>query len=242
MPIWEPFTNTSRINPDELHVFRVDINRVNKPKLDNLFTILNPEERTRAQRFHFEKDRNRFIVARGLLRKILAQYLPIDPAQINFSFNNYGKPELIDAVLQFNLSHAKDAVLYAITKQFPVGIDIEVISDKHDIDAIAERYFSKNEYAVLKNLSGKEKILAFYNAWTRKEAFLKAIGQGLSYSLADVEVSIVPAEKAEFINLGNPEFLLNEWSLLIPPETADYAAALAVKGKVQSVKYWDFLI
>lgn len=225
------------LHSEQIHIWHSDLDGVSPLALSS---YLSADEKIRASRFHFEKDRRRFIAARGWLRFILAYYLQAKPDQLGFIYNEYGKPELINSSgITFNISHSENIALFAFAKNLTLGIDIEAKNRRCDMDGIAQRFFSEAEYAVLKNLSEEKKRDAFFNGWTRKEAFLKAIGQGLSYSLNNVEVTLLPEDKAEFIAIHDNENNKEEWSLYNLDINPDYAAALALKGKAESIRLID---
>lgn len=210
-------------------------------QLNNFFALLDPEEQARAQRFHFKKDRKHFIASHGILRKLLSAYLTVAPQALNFSYTDFGKPFLTDhSELQFNLSHSQNVALFAMTLNHSVGVDIENINRECDMDAIAQRYFSAREYSILKNLSGTEKIQTFFNGWARKEAYLKAHGQGLSYSLDKVEVTMRIDEPAKFLAIHDEKENVSEWSLHALAPLANYAAALAVKNHSEKIELFKF--
>lgn len=215
-------------------------------KLKIFFDLLDANEQARAKRFHFEKDRNQFIASHGILRKILSGYLNVSPEKIIFSYNEFGKPFIANqSDIQFNLSHSKNIALIGVTKNYSIGIDIEYIKQMRDIDAIAERYFSAHEYSALKQLSTEEKQLAFFNGWSRKEAFLKAHGQGLSYSLEKIEVNLLANETAKFIAIHDANENISDWELYNLEPANDFAAALAIKGhleKIQMLQWQETII
>ncbi len=199
--------------------------------------LLNSEEQARAQRYYFAKDRARFIAARSILKKILSRYLQVAPESLQLQKNAHGKPELVDyPFLQFNLSHSHGIALYAITLERPVGVDIEYRDDKHDVDAIAKRFFTAQEYAAIKDLSAIKKQQQFYNLWTCKEALIKALGIGLAYSLAKVEVRITPNQSAELFALHDNEQNVADWYLTTLHPVTNYAAAVVTKNPVQEIK------
>jgi len=209
--------------------------------LQTFFSLLSSDEKARAQQFRFEKDRDHFIAARGLLRKILSRYLNIEPQNLKFQYNLYGKPSLVDhSHLQFNLSHSNGLALYAFTLDNSIGVDIEFKGRECDIDAIAQRYYSPREYEILNKLSDTEKTDAFFNGWARKEAFLKALGQGISYSLEKVEVTLTN-ESARFIAIHDDEQDITQWYLHALNPSLDFAAALAIKGQVDKVETWKWV-
>lgn len=233
---WNSVNIVPTLEKYEAHVWCADLN-FSEEEIPKFFELLSEEEKNRAQRFHFTKDRTHFIAARSLLRKILAQYVNIAPEKLQFIYNAFGKPALQHhADLQFNLSHSHSVALFAITREQSIGVDIEFMERNCDIDAIVERYFSANEYLIIKNLSGREKIQAFFNGWARKEAFLKALGEGLSYPLAQVEVTLNSAIPAKIIALHDIKLNLVDWHLQALDPLPHYAAALVVKGNLQSVK------
>lgn len=206
-------------------------------KLAFFFNLLDADEQVRASRFHFEKDRHQFIASHGILRAILSGYLNISPEKIIFSYNEFGKPFIENQTdIQFNLSHSKNITLIAITKNYSIGVDIEYIKQTRDVDAIAERYFSTREYSALKQLPTEERQKAFFNVWSRKEAFLKAHGQGLSYSLEKVEVSLATSEPAKFIAIHDENENISEWKLYNLEPAHDFAAAVAIKGELKEIQ------
>jgi len=163
---------------------------------------LVPDERQRAERFRFERDRRRFIVAHGVLRDILGRYLKCSPAQVSFSYNQYGKPALAqesEAIgLRFNMSHSHEVALYALTRAREVGVDVELLREDFASLEIAERFFSRSEVALLNSLAPELRTDGFFNCWTRKEAYIKALGEGLSHPLDRFAVSLAPGSQRVF--------------------------------------------
>lgn len=219
----------------QLHIWRTKLDCSNNP-ITNFLTLLDRDEQIRAQQFRFEKDRQSFIISHGVLRQILSKYLNIMPEQLNYSYLEFGKPYLKNySHLQFNLSHSHNIALIAVILDSAVGIDIEYMQRKVDADAIAERFFSKREYAILQSLNGDEKIQAFFNAWTRKEAFLKAHGQGLSYSLENIEVSLQVNQPAKFLAIHDATENIADWCLHAI-SMPNYVAAVAIKGHTEKIE------
>ena len=200
--------------------------------LENYRAILSEDEIDRANRFHFERDRDRFVAARGILRKLLARYLDRDPSLLRFVYNENGKPALAaeDAgAIEFNLSHSHERVLYAFTTGRRVGVDLERIrADTSDIQ-IAERFFSKKEAASLSALSGAERSRAFFCYWTAKEAYIKARGEGLPSGLSKTEVEL--GAGGEVLALRSDAGESGGWSVQTLDVGAEYAAAVAVEGE-----------
>lgn len=188
--------------------------------------LLSADELERAARFYFELHRQRFIVARGTLRCILGQYLDKKPADIQFVYGAQGKPALDDETpLHFNVSHSHDIALFAIAFQHEVGVDIEFMRPLDDIDQLAARTFSAHEYANWALLPESQKQVGFFNCWTRKEAFIKALGQGLAYPLTDFDVTLQPGEAARFLRIEREA--VGQWGLVNLQPAPDFAAAIA---------------
>lgn len=217
---------------DEIHVWRASLN-VFGENLRYLQNILSQDELRRARHSRFEKNRKRFILARGLLRIILSRYVHIAPDELRFTYNRYGKPAMDSMAgqktLRFNLSHSGDWILYAIRQEQEVGIDIERI---RNIRAtwLAESIFSVREYAVFRSLPEHLRQQAFFTCWTRKEAFVKGIGQGLSYPLNQFSVSMIPGEPAKLLNCPDYGRQTQSWDLTELTLDARYVAALAFEG------------
>jgi len=178
---------------------RVDVwsVRLDEPaKAGSEVVVLSPDEIARASRFHFEKDRIHFTRCRAALRGLLADYLAIPAAEIRFEYLNSGKPQLTaeqnPSVLQFNVSHSANMALIAVGSEHRLGVDIEQIRGDVDTTVLAERFFSLRERAGLRSLPDHLRVPGFFACWTRKEAFLKATGEGLSFPLADFSVTTHP--------------------------------------------------
>lgn len=161
-----------------------------------LSRLLCDEERSRAARFRFERDRRRFIVARAHLRGLLAARLGAAPDAIEFVYGANGKPALAtrfaESGWRFNLSHCEELAVYAFSRAGEIGIDVEAVHALAEADDIAARVFSRRENQAYRALAPRDRPLGFFRCWTRKEAFVKALGDGLSMPLADVDVSAAP--------------------------------------------------
>lgn len=181
--VWCFPPKTLKLESDEVHVWRASLD-LEASSIQSLLDILCVEEQQRAERYHFPKDRDRFIVARGLLRVIISYYLGKEPRDLQFVYNQYGKPALSEAYnrepLCFNLSHSRELALYAVTQNRNLGVDLEYIRTGFPCEEIAERFFSPQENAILRTLPLDMKHKAFFTCWTRKEAYIKATGKGLS--------------------------------------------------------------
>jgi 4'-phosphopantetheinyl transferase len=191
---------------------------------------LSDDERQRARRFAFDRDRRRFVVARARLRKELGSRLGVLPAAVELQYGAHGKPALAgrfaEAELRFNVSHCDDVVVYAFAAGREVGIDVEAIRALPDADAIAARFFSSRENIAYRALHPRDRPLGFFQCWTRKEAFIKALGEGLSHPLDSFDVSLAPGEPAELLRVGPVPGDDRTWRLESLSPAPGYVAAL----------------
>lgn len=197
-------------------------------ELAALRLLLTEDENTRAARFVFDRDRNRFIAGRAVLRRILGRYLAKDPAGLQFSYNGFGKPWLTGQrawSLHFNLSHAGGVAALAVSHLHEVGVDIE--ERKPLKEDIARRFFSATEYGEIRELSGQDYVEAFYRCWTRKEAFVKAHGEGLSLNLASFDVTLLQGETPRLLRLAGDAEAPTQWRMANVSVGANLAGAVA---------------
>ena len=193
--------------------------------------VLDAEERDRAARFHFERDRERYIVARGILRLLLSTYL--GSSRFMLTTNEFGKPFLQPPhdTLQFNMSHSRDLALFGFTRRNEIGADVERIRPDFATQEIANRFFAPDEAAALAQLGESERAGAFFNCWTRKEAYIKARGIGLSLGLSTFAVTLRPGEPAALVRVDNDASARGRWTMLSLDVGADYRAAAAFEGR-----------
>ena len=170
-----------------LHVWRIEV-RQPRDVLRELRALLTPDEEERAERFRFDRDRDSFVCTRAALRTLAGSYLAVAPRDVSFSYADKGKPGLPG--ISFNVSHAGDVALAAFARSGRVGVDVEQMRPGADLRGLARRFFSPGENARLECLDGDAFVTGFYRCWTRKEAFVKALGEGLSFDLDRVEVSV----------------------------------------------------
>lgn len=230
---------------DEVHVWRVALD-MPASTLQQFSAILAEDERLRADRFRFPQHRNHFIAARGALRTLLGRYSEIQPEELRFDYNQYGKPALDKALnaslLQFNLSHSGELALLAFARRRELGIDVEYTHRRIDqIDQIARRYFSDAENAVLSALPEYLHQQAFFNCWTRKEAYIKARGKGLSLPLHQFDVALAPGKPAQLLATRDDPSQLARWTMQALQPGTDYVGALVVEGRGWTVKCWQLL-
>ncbi|MCA1601396.1 MAG: 4'-phosphopantetheinyl transferase superfamily protein [Acidobacteria bacterium] len=231
------------LGDDEVHVWRAALN-IKESRVRSLRRTLTADERARAERFHFQEDREHFIVARGLLRVILGRYLGVEPSQLRFSYSLYGKPSLASEScagdLCFNVSHARGLALYAVTRGRDIGIDVERIRADLADQQVAERFFSQQELAELRTFSGSMWSQAFFNCWTRKEAYIKARGEGLSLPLDQFDVSLAPGEPAALLSFSGDDQEAFRWSLRELSPGYGCVAALAAEGDNWRLRCWQW--
>jgi 4'-phosphopantetheinyl transferase len=215
--------------PHQVDIWRVRVNLSERAR-KGLESMLSTEEAERAARFHFPADRDRYITAHGCLRDILARYLRGEPAQLSFVAGTHGKPSLAtEEAIDFNLSHSNDYALIAIARGRRVGIDVERMRKGISSFVIAQQYFSKAEVAELQALPIDEREVAFFTCWTRKEAYIKAQGLGLSLPLESFDVSLSPDEPA-ILRATRPDFdEASRWILYSLEVDPGYKAAMAVE-------------
>lgn len=200
-----------------------------------LAASLTPDERERAARLRSDLHRRRFVVGRGLLRAILGTYLGLDPGQIRLAEGHAGKPHLagIEAPIAFNLAHADELAVCAVATRVEIGVDVERVRPLPDMLHVAACCFSERERTFLARLAGAERAGAFFRAWTRKEAWLKATGYGLAFGPEGVEVTLGAKEPARLLAVAGLPDAPKRWSLHDLPLRQGYAAALAASGPVR---------
>jgi 4'-phosphopantetheinyl transferase len=230
------------IASNEVHVWRASLD-ASPTQIDTFMQILAADEQARANRFYFQIDRERFISAHGILRSILGLYLNQAPKCLSFRYGAHGKPALsfesgVDAI-RFNLSHSHEVALYAITRGREIGIDVELIRDL-EVVQIAERFFSRQETAILGAMPASVRKHAFFLCWTRKEAYIKARGEGLSLPLDQFDVSLIPGEPAALLCTRPNSDEADRWSMQELNPGTDYVAAIAVEGGDWSLSCWQW--
>lgn len=239
---WRPSPRYPVLDSGEVHVWRVCLNQPSST-VQVLSDSLTPNEKQRAAKYYFQKDREHFAVARGALREILSRYVSILPDRIRFSCNDYGKPLLTgptgDHLLRFNVSHSNGVALYALTRGRDIGVDVEFMRQEFASLGIAELFFSPLEVSMLRALPPNLQTPAFFNCWTRKEAYVKARGEGLSHPLHRFAVSLVPGEPASLLSTDDDPLEASRWSLTELCVGPNYVAAIAVEGPTPTLHHWQ---
>jgi 4'-phosphopantetheinyl transferase len=214
----------------EVYAARLDMPPVETYRLAML---LSPDESDRAGRHAYERDWRRFVVARGRLRELLAARLHAPPDRIAFSYGKHGKPTLAPPFsrsgLHFNVAHSADLAVYAFSLEAEVGVDVEALRTLPDADDIAARFFSVVEHSAYRALDIRHKRIGFFNCWTRKEALLKALGDGLHYPLDAFDVTLAPGEPARLLRLADTPGENCGWRLTSFVPAAGYVGALATE-------------
>ena len=239
--IWRPPPEKLNLPNGEVHVWRALLEQP-QGLLTSWWNTLAKDERERAGRFHFDRDRHQYIAGRGILREILGQYLNEKPGSLRFSYTYYGKPSLKGdpAEICFNLSHAAGVGLFAFGIRREVGVDIEKILPDIEYRQIASRFSSKNESAALLALPENQQRQAFFLCWTRKEAYIKGIGEGLSLPLHSFDVSLAPGRPAVLIAVRGDEQEAGRWNLKALQPGPDFEAALVAEGTDWQLKCWQW--
>ena len=227
---WTPAPAKTVVENGKVHLWRVSCKSVQE-YCGSLEPLLSSDEVTRANHFRFSKDRERFIVARGMLRIILSRYLECTPCEVDFCYGHHGKPALAQESkdsLHFNLSHSEEIILYGIATDREIGVDIECIREDIPVMQIAAHFFSSREYAELCALPAQARAAAFFACWTGKEAYTKAVGQGLSLQLDDFGVPVAPNEQPVVRRVTQGA---SDWSLHQFMPVPGYVAAVAAEGQ-----------
>jgi 4'-phosphopantetheinyl transferase len=253
----------SSFSEDVVHIWRVSLG-LSPHEVRRLRGILSADELIRADRFRFREHRARFVVARGMLRVILGRYLNQSPERLQFRYGPYGKPALesleafdegrvvdnlplpsshidLGAMLHFNVSHSQDMALYALAWDRPVGIDLEYVADtSHPLERLVARFFSPSEREAFQKLPAAQKPQAFFRCWTRKEAYMKARGQGFTLPLQAFDVSVAPDEPARLLNDSHDPQAVAAWTLRDLDPGHGYVAAVAARGSDWRLACWQW--
>jgi 4'-phosphopantetheinyl transferase len=234
---WSAQPAEPRLVENEIHIWRAFLD---DERASHHYLVLSEDERARASRFVFPRDRDHFVASRGILRTILGRYLQRPAVGIDFTYEPQGKPKLrssaVGSPIRFNLSHSHGLAVYAFSIHREIGIDVEAIRPDFTGEQIAERFFSLKELAELRSLPPEQRDEAFFLCWTRKEAYVKAQGAGLGIPLDSFDVSLTP---------GTPETLVSSdsgrWMLRAFQPATGYAAAVVAEGRDWALRLWDWV-
>ncbi|HLO86981.1 MAG TPA: 4'-phosphopantetheinyl transferase HetI [Nostocaceae cyanobacterium] len=229
-----PAPTNLNLSVGDVHIWRIDLKQP-EAQLAAFRATLSSDEIVRADRFYFPEHRQRFVAGRGSLRAILGRYLGVEAAQVEFEYQQRGKPLLggrfADSGLYFNLSHSQDLGLLGVSRR-AIGVDLEYMRQMSDLEALAERFFLEREVEVVRSLSSVQQQEVFFRYWTCKEAYLKATGEGI-VKLEHTEISLTSTTPAKLLVSG-------DWSLLELVPGENFRGAVVFAGSDYQIQYWQF--
>jgi 4'-phosphopantetheinyl transferase len=238
-----PPRDVAMTNPPEfllpegaLHVWRAGIDLAEE-EFAPLARSLSPDELQRAARFRFERDRRRFVAGRGILRSLIAAYLGCRACEIAFVYGARGKPALATAALQFNLAHSDGLAVIGITRSARLGVDVERVRPMPDYLRLADNFFSPRERETIAALPAEDRQRAFFACWTRKEAYVKATGDGLSAPLEQFDVPVVPNSPPRLFHADVPADEMTRWSLWDVPLERGYVGVVAFEEQIDDLRH-----
>jgi 4'-phosphopantetheinyl transferase len=237
MPVEPWLTTVDQIGGSDrsIHIWAMPI-QAREQDISRFELALSSDEKERSDRFHFSHLRHSFILTRGALRFLLGRYLNIAPSELQLGYSATGKPFVTSqANLKFNISHSGDIALYAFSTASELGIDVERIRRLPDMLDIASEFFCQEEFREISSLPVEQRDLSFFLCWTRKEAYIKAIGTGLSVPLNEFRVTVRPEEPARLLHIHNDEQRAKDWTLHDLTDEMNYAAALAYQGEPRPI-------
>ena len=240
-----PATPGLTLGPGEIDVWSIRLDR-EADRVEQLGRLLTPDEWERANRFRFDKHRRQYVVGRGALRTLLGAYLGVRPELVRFTYGPRGKPFLAEdsTGLFFNLSNSDELALVGLIRGPEIGVDIEYLKPMPDCEQIAERFFSESERVVLRGIPKERKEETFFNCWTRKEAYLKAVGEGLAAPLDSFDVTLAPGEPPRMLTIKGDPGAASRWLFEHLRPAPDYIGAIAIErereGEEWAMKTWSF--
>jgi len=236
---WQETPETLSLSEDHIDVWLCDLKQLSH-EINNFYSILSEDERERADKLKVEDKKQQYIITKGVLRQRLGLLTNIEPEYFVFEHLEHGKPVLVNdaryADIKFNVSHSHDFALIAIALKQNIGIDIEKINHDSKHDELVARFFSKAEQTEFQTIPDANKARAFCACWTRKEAFIKAVGDGVNYGLDKFDVTVDTDKQAPEINLHKPSE--ETWSAINLPVDDDYMACLVSDRDGLSVRRW----
>jgi 4'-phosphopantetheinyl transferase len=217
------------IGPDEICVWWASLDQVTCDD-DRLERHLSADEQERAKRFIFERDRRRYVTGRAVLRIILGRYLTLQPADVSFRYGRYGKPLLGGTDISFNMSKSAGCAVYAVTRNRRIGVDVEQLREIAEMEQIGRQFFSEPEYELLCACPVSMKHKTFFESWTRKEALVKAVGEGLNMPLHSFDASTNPHETVRMVRLESRSEAESQWMVRNLEQYPGFAVALSVES------------
>lgn len=242
---WKIAKSAPPLQKGEVHIWRAFLDWPTSA-ISSALAILSEEEKKRAQRFVFEEHRALFTASHAVLRYILSAYTQQSAAELQFATTSHGKPHLVNPPagldLRFNMSDSKQLAVYAITLNREVGVDIEWMKPNIDCEGIAKRFFSQEEQEQLLALPLNERRESFYRCWSRKEAYIKVIGQGLSFPLGEFSVSLRPEGMNNLLSVHHDANQAKRWALGSLNIETEYASAIAVEGEISQIHTFEWCL
>ena len=227
----------TRLNPGAVQVWRVQ-QSASPESLARFHSFLSSDEQHRIDQFRFEHLKRSYTLSRGVLRLLLAFYLDQHPKAIEFAYGPKGKPKICQATpVCFNASHSADIAVYAFSLDCELGIDVEKVRELPDLESISSRFFCAAEASELQSLSANDRCHAFFRCWTRKEAYVKAVGDGLSMPLDRFQVTLLPEDPVRFVHIGNDKKAAQTWALHHLDFTPQCVGALAYQDKPRHIEF-----
>ncbi len=243
--VWKNPEQPPILDNNQIHVWRANLD-LPDAEIVRLASLLSPDEIARANKFRFHHLKTRFTAARGILRHLLANYLSINPCDIEFEYGDRGKPRLSSSqhpsFLEFNISHSQEYALFGFTYNDLIGVDLEYIREMTDALKIAQRFFSVREYELLRTTEKEAQPELFFTLWTAKEAYLKAVGKGLAGSLDSVEIELNQPQSPRLQAIQGDKATAAEWSLYPCLPATDYLGAIAIQTpqSPKQINFWHW--
>ncbi|MBZ0285297.1 MAG: 4'-phosphopantetheinyl transferase superfamily protein [Anaerolineae bacterium] len=238
-PEWQPAPEVINLVETDVHLWVITLEQP-EAVVKHLVTFLADEERERMARYVFPHLRQEYAVARGAMRSILAWYLGLEAKALQFAYGAQGKPRLAAGDVKFNLSHSGGLALLGVTRNREIGVDIELVRPVNELSQMAKRNFSAAENVILSQLPAEKQTEGFFNCWTRKEAYIKALGDGFSYPLYRFDVTLKPGEAARLLRVADDPAEASRWHLEAVKPAEDYIAAVIVEGRDWTLRQWQW--
>ena len=241
---WQNSLHHPVLNQERVHIWRANLNP-SSDEVTRLSTLLAADETARANKYRFPEHKRRFIVARGVLRQLLGNYLNISPKHLKFEYSERGKPYIFNSntskAIQFNISHSEEYALLGFTYDRSIGVDIEYLRAMPDAVKIAKRFFAPQEYELICSLDAKQQSQTFFKLWTAKEAYLKAIGTGLS-GLASIKINFDSSGDRIYLSSIDNSTSVDNWSIYSCLPTPNYVGTIAIDAPVtkQQICFWNW--
>jgi 4'-phosphopantetheinyl transferase len=238
---WLPPAGDISLGDADVHIWMASI-ELPDATISRLSAFLSKDELERAARFLHDRHRNKYIAGRAMMRDVISRYVDDGPEDIAFAYLSHGKPELSGELrnsgIEFNLSHSGEVALCAVARNSAVGVDVEHIRELRDMQGLANRFFSSSEAEQLAREQEDQQLASFFRCWTRKEAYVKAIGQGITCPLDSFAVSLTADAPTRLLHIDQDSTIAAAWTMVTIIPAQQYVGALATTGKVETVHSW----